>query len=428
MNISFYTLGCKVNQYESQAMGECLVRAGHSIVPNPEGTDCVIINSCTVTAESDRKTRQAVRRFRRLLPEGIIILAGCMPQAFPERAQELEAADIITGNVSPERIPELLDRFLKNGERIVEIAPHDKCEKYTTPPVSDFMERTRAFMKVEDGCDRYCTYCIIPKARGEVRSKPLDEITAEAEGLAEKGFCEIVLVGINLTSYGKDTGLTICDAVSAAAKPEGIKRVRLGSLEPDHISDETLERLAAEQKFCPQFHLALQSGSDATLKRMNRRYDTAFYRDLAQRIRDRFENASLTTDIMVGFAGETEEEFFESLAFYKEMGFARGHVFAYSKREGTVAAALKAQVSPEDKEKRATLMGRASAECEEAFLKTQVGKTVFVLFETYKDGIAEGYTENYTRVKMPSGKDLCGLLLTVKLTSACKDFCIAEEV
>lgn len=428
MNISFYTLGCKVNQYESQAMGECLVGAGHSIVSNPEGADCVIINSCTVTAESDRKTRQAVRRFRRLLPEGIIILAGCMPQAFPERAQEQEAADIITGNVSPERIPELLDRFLKNGERIVEIAPHSKCEKYTTPPVSDFIERTRAFMKVEDGCDRYCTYCIIPKARGEVRSKPLDEITAEAESLAEKGFCEIVLVGINLTSYGKDTGLTICDAVSAAARPEGIKRVRLGSLEPDHISDETLERLAAEPKFCPQFHLALQSGCDATLKRMNRRYDTAFYRDLAQSIRDRFENSSLTTDIMVGFAGETEEEFAESLAFYKEMGFARGHVFAYSKREGTVAAALKVQVSPEDKEKRATLMGRASAECEEAFLKTQVGKTVSVLFETYKDGIAEGYTENYTRVKMPSGKDLCGQLLTLKLTSACKDFCLAEEV
>lgn len=428
MNVYFHTLGCKVNQYESQAIGECLKKAGHSLVTNPHGADCVVINSCTVTAESDRKTRQAVRRYRRLIPDGVIILAGCMPQAFPERAKELDCADIITGNVSPEKIPELLEQFLKNGEPIVEIAPHGRCEKYTTPSVSDFSERTRGFMKVEDGCDRYCTYCIIPKARGEVRSKPLCEITAEAEALAQKGFCEIVLVGINLTSYGKDTGLNICDAVTAAAKPQGIKRVRLGSLEPDHISDETLSRLADEPKFCPQFHLALQSGCDDTLRRMNRRYDTTFYRDLCLRIRAKFQNASLTTDIMVGFAGETEEEFAESLAFYKEIGFARGHVFAYSRREGTVAAALKSQVTPQEKEKRASLMGEAAAECEEAFLKTQIGREEEVLFETYKDGVAEGYTANYTRVKLPTDRDISGKLLSVRLVSSDKDFCTAEEI
>lgn len=428
MNIAFYTLGCKVNQYESQAIGECLRAAGHNIISDPKGADCVIINSCTVTAESDRKTRQAVRRFRRLLPDGVIILAGCMPQAFPEQAEALGEADIITGNVTPEKIPEFLDKFLKTGEKILEIAPHGRCEKYTTPTVTDFSERTRAFMKIEDGCDRFCTYCIIPKARGEVRSKPIEEIEAEAQRLADSGFCEIVLVGINLTSYGKECGLTICDAVSAAARPEGIKRVRLGSLEPDHISDQTLQRLAAEPKFCPQFHLALQSGCDRTLKRMNRRYDTSFYRDLVTRIRGKFENSSMTTDIMVGFAGETEEDFLESVEFLKEIGFARAHVFAYSRREGTVAAALPDQVEPKEKERRAAVMANAAAECEEKFLETQAGKTVTVLFETYKDGVLDGYTENYTRVKMSSGKNLSGQLVNVTLTEACRDFCLAQEV
>ncbi len=428
MNIYFYTLGCKVNQYESEAISEALKNAGHNIVSSPLGADCVLINSCTVTAESDRKTRQAVRRFRRNLPGGVIILAGCMPQAFPADAAELLEADIITGNTAPEKIPTLLETFLKTGERIVEIAPHTKKEKYTTPLVTDFSERTRAFMKIEDGCDRYCTYCIIPKARGEIRSKSLADITAEAESLAQKGFCEIVLVGINLTSFGKDTGLNICDAVRAAAKPSGIKRIRLGSLEPDHISDQVLKGLKAEEKFCPQFHLALQSGSDKTLKRMNRHYDTAFYRDLAGRIRATFENASITTDIMVGFAGETAEEFNESLNFFKEIGFARAHVFAYSKRQGTVAAALKEQVEGKEKEFRAKEMAAAASISEENFVKSQVLKTAEVLFETYKNGIAEGYTPNYTRVKMASGENLSGKILTVKLTSAVKDFCIAEKV
>lgn len=416
MKIAFYTLGCKVNQYESESMANCLKRAGHEVVGDPKTADCVVINSCTVTAESDRKTRQAVRRFRRLLPEGIIVLAGCVPQAFPEKAKELYEADVVTGNTSPEKLPELIEDFAKSRERIMATAPHTRGEKYTTPAVSDFSERTRAFMKVEDGCDRYCTYCIIPKARGDIRSRKPCDITAEAGRLADKGFCEIVLVGINLTSYGKDCGLTLKDAVTAAAKPEGIKRIRLGSLEPDHMSDEMLAGLGAEPKFCPQFHLALQSGCDRTLKRMNRHYDTAFYRDLVERIRGQFDNPSFTTDIMVGFAGETEEEHRESVAFLKEIGFARAHVFAYSRREGTVAAALPEQVENSVKERRAAEMAKAADECEAAFLKTQIGKSAEVLFETYKDGIAEGYTENYTRVRMPFDTDPSGKIVQMTLT------------
>ena len=416
MKIAFYTLGCKVNQYESEVMATCLKNAGHTVVAEPKEADCVVINSCTVTAESDRKTRQTVRRFRRMLPQGIIVLAGCLPQAFPEKAKELEAADVVTGNTAPERLPELIEAFAKSRERILATEPHPRGEVYKTPAVEDFSERTRAFMKVEDGCDRYCTYCIIPKARGDIRSRKPCEIAAEAKRLAEKGFCEIVLVGINLTSYGKDCGLTLKDAVSAVASAEGIKRIRLGSLEPDHMSDELLRGLCDEPKFCPQFHLALQSGCDRTLKRMNRHYDTAFYRDLTERIRAQFENPSFTTDIMVGFAGETEEDHRESVAFLKEIGFARAHVFAYSRREGTVAAALPDQVENSVKERRAAEMAAAAAESEAAFLKTQTGRPATVLFETYKDGIAEGYTENYTRVKIPTPTDPSGSLVELILT------------
>lgn len=427
MKIYFYTLGCKVNQYESQMLSELFENGGHKTVTEPSDADCVIINSCTVTAEGDRKTRQAVRRFRRILPDGIIVLIGCMPQAFPDEAKALVEADVVSGNSSPEELPELIKEFSEKRERIVKISPHERDEKYNTPSLCRFSERTRAFMKVQDGCERYCTYCTIPKARGVVRSRDLADIEAEARALSENGYKEIVLVGINLTSYGKDLGLTICDAVAAAAKPEGIRRVRLGSLEPDHISDATLDALRAEEKFCPQFHLALQSGCDETLQRMNRHYDTEFYRDLVKRIRAKFDNPSITTDIMVGFAGESDEEFQNSLAFYKEIGFARGHVFAYSRREGTIAAALKNQVSPTDKQHRANLMGAAAADCEKRFLKAQVGLISSVLFETYKNGIAEGYTENYTRVKMKSASDLSGQILTVTLTDAHDDHCVAEK-
>ncbi len=416
MNFYFYTLGCKVNQYESQMIGELLEKSGHNIVNELKDADAVIINSCTVTAESDRKTRQAVRRFKRNLNGGLVALIGCMPQAFPKDAEALKEADIVSGNRTPEKLPEMIEKFLKTGERIVDITAHERGERYNTPALKNFNERTRAFMKVEDGCDRFCTYCTIPKARGDIRSRDIEDIKKEAENLAKNGFCEIVLVGINLTSYGKDTGLDICDAVAAAAAPEGIKRIRLGSLEPDHISDETLEKLSRIPEFCPQFHLALQSGSDATLKRMNRHYDTAFYRDLVGRIRAKFENASITTDIMVGFAGESEEEFAESIAFYKEIGFARGHVFAYSRRAGTVAAALKNQVEEAVKTHRARLMGEAAKASEEAFVKGQIGTTAKVLFETYKDGINEGYSENYTRVLLKSEENLSGKIVTLKLT------------
>lgn len=425
MNILFQTLGCKVNQYETEAMREALLNLGHT---NDKSLpiEAIIINSCTVTAESDRKTRQLVRRMRRENPNAIIALTGCMVQAFPEEANNLTEADIVIGNRD---VSKVIDAIIKyNNDRIFEINEHQNGDLYNTIGLSNFNERTRAFMKIQDGCDRFCTYCIIPFARGRVRSRAVADIKEEAERLAKNGFCEVVLVGINLTSYGKGKNFDLCDAVDAVCEIDGIKRVRLGSLEPDHITDEMLKRFKAQPKFCPQFHLSLQSGCDETLKRMNRHYDSAFYTDLVARIRNIFPDAAITTDIMVGFAGETEEEFNQSLAFSKKIGFARAHIFAYSRRSGTVAAGLKNQVSNADKQSRAHQMAEVTKQTEREFLNSQIGNVYPVLFETQENGCAEGYTPNYTRVVVRTEKILTGQILNVLIKTVKDDYCIGELV
>lgn len=425
MKYSFYTLGCKVNQYESGAMQLAVTEAGHQVVPTDGEPDVVVVNSCTVTAESDRKTRQIVRRFRRMLPHAIIVLTGCLPQAFPDDAEMLDAADVLLGNGSNNRLVENVDKFSRTGERVVDIEKHERGEKFTTPVIEKFPERTRAYVKIQDGCERFCTYCIIPYARGFVRSKSPDDIRSEVEQLSANGHKEIVLVGINLSTYGKDCGLNLCDAVDAACQVESIDRVRLGSLEPDLFTDEMLERLKAQPKFCPQFHLALQSGCDATLKRMNRHYDTAFYYDLVERIRNRFDNCSITTDIMVGFAGETDDEFRQSVDFVKKVGFARSHVFAYSRRAGTPADKMPDQVTKSVKEQRSHEMIKTAAECEESFLRSQIGMTVPVLFESFENGVNRGYTPNYTHVSA-AGPQKHGQIVNVTLTDVCGDGCIGK--
>lgn len=424
MNIAFYTLGCKVNQYETQAMRECFALKGHTIVPDNALFDAIIINSCTVTAESDRKTRQTLRRFRKERPDAIVVLTGCMVQAFSDESQALADADIIAGNTDVEKIVEYVERFAEDGERIFSVSDHKRTERFNTPVINKFAERTRAYMKIEDGCDRFCTYCIIPTARGWVRSKPVEEIRAEAEALSRNGFIEIVLVGINLSSYGKGEDITLCDAVDAVCSVEGIKRVRLGSLEPDHISDEMLLRFKKQEKFCPQFHLSLQSGCDETLERMNRHYDTAFYTDLIRRIRNMFDNAAITTDVMVGFAGETEQEFNESLNFVEKTGFAKSHVFAYSRRKGTMAYGMPNQITKAEKSKRSHLMIEAATKCEYEFLNSQIGKIMPVLFEECNNGFAEGFTPNYSRVRVKTDNQHSGEILDVKIISAENDHCI----
>lgn len=425
MNILFQTLGCKVNQYETEAMREALLNLGHTNEKN-QPIDAIIINSCTVTAESNRKTRQLVRRMRRENPNAIITLTGCMVQSFPDEAKKLTEADIVIGNRDISKIVDIINNY--KNERIFVINEHQNGDLYNTIGLSTFNERTRAFMKIQDGCDRFCTYCIIPFARGRVRSRAIDDIKSEAERLAKNGYSEIVLVGINLTSYGKGENFDLCDAIDAVCEVDGIKRVRLGSLEPDHITDEMLKRFKLQPKFCPQFHLSLQSGCDETLKRMNRHYDSAFYEDLVNRIRNTFDNAAITTDIMVGFAGETEDEFKQSLDFAEKIGFARAHIFAYSRRSGTVAAGLKNQVSNSDKQTRARLMADITKKTETDFLKNQIGNTYPVLFETQNNSSAEGYTPNYTRVIIKTEKVLTGQIRDVLIKSVCDDYCIGELI
>lgn len=426
MKVQFYTLGCKVNQYESEAMGELFEKRGYTVVGEDEPADIVIINSCTVTAESNRKTRQTVRKARRKNSQAVIVLTGCMAQAFPDEAAKIVEADIVVGNKNEDKIPDLCERFIAERKAMHIFEEHETGEKITDFTVTGFSEHTRSYIKIEDGCNRFCSYCIIPYARGRVRSKSVGAIAAEAEGLSRSGYKEIVLVGINLSAYGQDTGAGLCDAVLAAASPEGIERVRLGSLECDQISDDALLKLSECKEFCPQFHLSLQSGCDRTLREMNRKYDTAFYRDLVERIRRIFPDASITTDIMVGFPGESDEDFKESCDFVRETGFARSHVFIYSEREGTPAARRHDAVDKSVRAERAHIMGDICRQCERNFLKAQCGKTEKVLFETEIDGYWEGYTGNYTRVKAKSAGDLEGKILPVVLTAANEDYCIGE--
>ncbi len=429
MNIAFYTLGCKVNQYETEVMREAFEKKGHTVVNDGMPFDVIIINSCTVTAESDRKTRQAVHRFKKNNPNSVVVLTGCMVQAFSNEAKTLEGIDIIIGNTDVAKICDVVCDYFNNKTEIFDVPPHLKGEIFNTPSIESFAERTRAYMKIQDGCDRFCTYCIIPTARGWLRSKPIVEIKTEAEKLAKNGYMEVVLVGINLTSYGKgENELNICDAVETVASVEGIKRIRLGSLEPDHITDEMLMRLRTVEEFCPQFHLSLQSGCDATLKRMNRHYDTAFYRDLVARIRKVFPESSITTDIMVGFAGETEEEFENSINFAKEIGFAKAHVFAYSRRSGTMAYNMLNQITRAEKSRRSKLMIEATAKTESDFIKSYLDKTVEVLFESQENNYAVGYTKNYLYVKVKSDIAHTGELLNVKITDCEKEFAIGEIV
>lgn len=424
MKAAFYTLGCKVNQYETQSMLEQLKNAGYSIVPCEEEADVYIINSCTVTASSDQKTRQTVRHYKRLHPSAAVVLTGCMPQAYPDAAQELEEADIVLGNNNHAFLSQVLSDFWLSGQRVCLVSKHETGETFRSTRISDFEERTRAFVKIEDGCDRFCSYCIIPTARGRVRSRDLEDLRAELTLLASRGYQEAVLVGINLSAYGRDNGRSFCEAVALACSIDGIQRVRLGSLEPDHMTQEVIGGLSKLNKLCPQFHISLQSGCDATLKRMNRHYDTAEYCKLCNDLRSAFDDIALTTDVMVGFPGETREEFEESLAFVRKVGFSKIHVFPYSPREGTRAAKMGNQVTKAEKKERCHEMIAAGQELRTKFLQEQTGRVFPVLFETAcTDNVYEGYTPNYTPVRVYSEKNLCGTLRDVLITGAGEDWC-----
>ena len=427
MKAAFYTLGCKVNQYETEYMAELLRNAGFEIVKENEEADYYIVNSCTVTATADQKTRKSIRKFKRNHPNSTVILTGCMPQAFPKEAKELIEADIVFSNKNDGDILSLINEYNLNKNRLIKIEEHKAGDTFWDCSIDRFHERIRAFVKIEDGCDRFCSYCIIPKSRGRVRSKSLDMLKNEIETLSNAGIKEIVLVGINLSAYGKGENFNIVDAVKICNENDKIKRIRLGSLEPDHLTDEVIDGLAKCEKLCPQFHISLQSGCDKTLKSMNRHYTADEYKALCDKLRSSFENASLTTDIMVGFNDETELDFNESLDFVKAIAFEKVHVFPYSERVGTAASKRGDNVSKQEKERRAAVMIEETEKIRHDYLKKLVGTNEKVLFENeIEPNLFQGYTKSYLPVRMKYNRNIVGEELEVKIIDYTDEFCIAE--
>ena len=402
MRVTFYTLGCKVNQTETGALAQLFEENGYTVVPGGEAADVYVVNSCTVTNFGDQKSRKWLRRAKRENPGAVTVLTGCYPQAFPQEAAAIAEADVVTGSGNRRAILRDVQRVLDGeAERVVDIRPHEKGERFEELPMDKFAEHTRAFVKVEDGCNRQCAYCVIPRARGPVRSRSEQSILQELHRLTAAGYKEIVLTAISLPSYGADTGTSLVELVEKAAAVPGVERLRLGSLDPDMLHEDDIRRLARVEKLCPQFHLSLQSGCDKTLRAMRRPYTTAQYAAIAARLREAFgpENVSFTTDVIVGFPGETEEDFAQSMAFVTAQRFLKVHVFPYSRRAGTPAYDFPGQVPEHEKEARSRRMTAAveAVRAEEA--ARMQGRTAPVLLETPLSAtLFSGYTPQYLPV------------------------------
>ena len=396
--IAVHTLGCKVNQYDSEAMLESFEKAGYESVPFDQDADVYLVNTCTVTGTGDQKSLKLIRRLNREHPDAGIVVAGCLAQRDAEKVA-LPGVKLIVGVQRRSEVVALYQEAVRRGALIDATAPL-KDAPFETLFVSRHEGKTRATMKIQEGCDRYCAYCVIPYVRGPVRSMPLEALRAEARRLAVSGYREIVLTGIHLASYGRGMDETLLDAIRAVQETPGVMRIRLGSLEPKVVTEEFARELSGFDKLCPQFHLSLQSGSDGVLKRMHRRYTADEYRQAADTLCAYFENPAITTDVIAGFPGETDEEHAETEAFLRKIGFARIHVFPYSRRSGTVADRLPGQVPEEVKKIRANKLIEIGNQLEIAYVQSLKGAEKEVLFETASpDGRAEGYTREYVRVR-----------------------------
>lgn len=392
--VAFYTLGCKVNQYETEYMEEQFRESGYDIIDFTENADIYIVNTCSVTAMADRKSRNAVYKAHKTNPSALIAVTGCYSQTNPDEFKKMDFVDVILGN-NKENIVDAVENY--SGNRFFAVDDISKTKTYTNISVKEHIGKTRAFMKIEDGCDNFCTYCIIPYARGHVRSRSLDDIKSEAEALSAAGYTEIVLTGIHLTSYGKDIeNADLTDVLLMLETVDGIKRIRLGSLELTPVMEKIASLSDKLTKLCPQFHMSLQSGSDTVLKRMKRRYSCEDYLRAVTLLREKWADASVTTDIMTGFPGETESEHKESLNFAKKVGFSKIHVFPYSRRSGTVAANMPGQLTDKIKRTRAAEMQAIANECETQFFESCIGKTFDILVEKRNEsGKLTGHAPNY---------------------------------
>lgn len=421
------TLGCKVNQYETQAIETLLRQRGHEPAA-PGEADAVIVNTCAVTAESGRKSRQAVRRLAEENPGAVTVVCGCWAQTDPETAEAL-GADVVYGSGDRAHLVADIERAVAGGAAVMHVDAPFRRRVFEELPAGAFSGHVRAYLKIEDGCANFCTYCIIPYARGGVRSLPPERAAAQAAGLADRGYRELVVTGIEIASYGHDLPgkPTLADVVAAVAKAAPQARLRLGSLEPTAVTEDFCRRLAETGSVCNQFHLSLQSGSDGVLRRMHRKYDTAGFSAAAALLRRYFPGCALTADLIVGFPGETEAEHRETLAFIERCAFAAVHVFPYSRRPGTPAAELPGQLTRAVKARRA---GEAQALAERMrrdYLAGCVGETFPVLFETETDGVSTGHAPNYTRVSAP-GEQLRGLVRNVKISGVSGEMLVGDVV
>ena len=423
---AFYTLGCKVNRYETEAMTESFENAGYEIVDYSEFADVYIINTCTVTNMGDRKSRQIIRRAREKNPEALVAVVGCYSQTAPGEVLEIPEVSLVVGTDERSRMVELVEYAMQKEEKLNMVNDIMKVREFEEMPIKSYKSRTRAFLKIQEGCDQYCTYCIIPYARGHIRSRKPDSIIAEVKELAENGFREIVLTGIHVASYGKDLGNTsLIDIIEKIHEIDGIRRIRMSSVDPNVMTDGFIERLSRLPKICGHFHLSLQSGCDETLKRMNRKYTTGEYRRVVEKLREVFADVAITTDLIVGFPGETEEEFQKTVDFVEEIAFSGMHVFKYSQRSGTPAAKYENQVKPQVKDARSKVITAIAEKNEEKFKKAFIGRSKPVLYEQPFDGqksLFEGLTDNYIRVVSESQEDIKGKIIETVLMELKEDY------
>lgn len=428
--VYFRTLGCKVNQYETEAMEELFVKRGYQIAEDIDSCDVYVVNTCTVTHVSDAKSRQQLNRVKKRNPKAVVAVVGCYAQVASDEMKALDHVDVILGTKARSKLVDFVEEVMRTGKRQIHVTDLDLDRDYDSLSIQSEFNNTRAYVKIQEGCDMYCSYCIIPYARGHIASRPLSSILDEVAKLAKRAFQEIVLTGIHVASYGRDLHedidlVDVCEQVSAI---EGVKRIRLSSMEPRFIRKDRLERLSKLKTFCDHFHLSLQSGSDKILKKMNRKYDKELFQEKVNLIRSYFPDCAITTDVIVGFPGETEEDFLETMDFCKQIAFSRIHVFPFSPREGTPAYDFLDQVDAKIKKDRSNRLIALAEVLQKDFLQSQLGKTKEVLFEEYsKDSqYLYGYTTNYIRVKTAYDKEKINQIKDFVLESMANDLAVGE--
>ena len=423
--VAFISLGCKVNQYETNAMSQEFLSKGYDVVEFDDVADIYIVNTCTVTNVADRKSRQMLRRVKEINPEAVLVATGCYAQVGKDELEKINDIDLIIGNNEKKDIVDIIENYQNEANAIITDVMHQK--EYVEFGTTTYTEKTRAVVKIQDGCDRFCTYCIIPYARGRVRSRKIENVVAEVEQIVDNGIKEVVITGIHIASYGKDFNyeITLIDLIEELNKIEGLKRIRLGSIEPTIITEDFVNRLSKLEKVCDHFHLSLQSGCDETLKRMNRRYTCDEFEQGTKLLRQAFPNAALTTDIIVGFPGETDEEFDKTYEYLKRIAFYKMHVFKYSQRKGTKAAVMPNQVDGSIKDKRSKALIELSNKNEEMYNSRYVGKEVEVLFEEKDGDFYKGHTTNYIEV-FAKGENLDNKIAMVSVTESDREKLVGD--